>query len=139
MEVFSYNPDAKNESLEDFNGRLGEFCADNPVVDIQISTMGRGIFFGLTLAEDAEIQSLVAIIPNVVILDAKQQLVPEKAVGEIIAAIAATDSDDNPAIPFKATLHQAQDVGYAVILVNGGEIDLAEEPGAEGEEAAGGR
>lgn len=124
MEVFAYNPAAKNESVADFNERMAAFCLENPVVDITVSTAGPAICLSLTLAEDAEIDSAVAIVPTVTVLEQPQLLQLERSLGDAVAAVAATDSDDAPAQPFKVTLHEAGAVVYAVILTNAGEIEL---------------
>lgn len=132
MEVFAYNPDAKNEALDAFNQRVAEFCDANPVVNIDVSTLGRALLLSLTLAEDADLPSDTAIIPSVITLDGQQQLTLEKTVGDAIAQLRALDSDDSPSVPFKVTLHQAADAAYAVILINGGVIEM-EEPAPEPE------
>lgn len=124
MEVFAWNPDTKAEPLDDFNGRLAAFCVENPVVDIAVSTLGPAICLSLTLAEDIELDSAIAIVPKVMMLNADQLKTLEKTLGDEIAAITATDSDDAPALPMKVTLHDASGARYAVILINAGEIDF---------------
>jgi hypothetical protein len=138
MEVFAWNPKAQNEGIDDFNGRLAAFCVDNPVIDITVSTLGPAICLSLTLAEDADIDSAMAIVPKVMVIGDAQMLALEKTVGDELAAITATDSDDAPALPFKVTLHDCMGVSsmhYAVILINAGEIEVDGEDAPEPEPA----
>jgi hypothetical protein len=133
MEVFAWNPAAANEVIDDFNGRLAAFCTENPVIDITVSTLGPAICLSLTLAEDAEVDSAMAIVPKVMLVSDAQMKTLEKTVGDEIAAIAALDRDDAPSLPFKVTLHDAGAVHYAVILINAGEIDFDAEDDERGD------
>lgn len=134
MEVFAWNPKAGNETLEAFNERLLAFSTENPVVAVDVSTFTDSILLSLTLAEDAGFDTVAAIIPHVMLLAPTHRLQLEQVVGKRVQWLTEQDSEDSPCLPFKVSLHATDIVGngYAVILINGGEIELGEDAPAEG-------
>lgn len=126
MEVFAWNPKAGNETLDAFNDRLHAYCVENPVIAVDVSTFAEAIVVSLTMAEDAGLEVAAALIPHVILLAPTHRLQLEQVLGNRIQWLAEQDSDDNPCVPFKVTTHatDAAGNGYAVILINGGEIEL---------------
>lgn len=128
MEIFAWNPVARSETLEGFNQRLEDFCLANPVLDITPSVLGRVIVLSLTEAADAELATAACLIPRVLWVPAEHLITAETYLGQQLQVLKDRDTDDAPYIPFKLTLHPAgADGAYAVVLVGGGELEIAGE------------
>jgi hypothetical protein len=127
MEVFTWMPGAP-ESIDEFNRRVAEFCLmeNSNVVDIISGLAGPAIVLSLAQADDLAFVPPMVLMPVVVPIGKNDIHELEAKLSEIAEAIKAEDSDDNPRLPVAVRTHVNDSTwaGYAVILVNIGDIEV---------------
>ncbi len=134
MEIFAYTPGGP-ESLKDFNGRVEEWCRENPTVGVLTSIVkGGGLVISATQAEDVPAHGGVAYMPIVYQLRPEELSELENVLTNILDELRAASTDENSVLPVETRTLSEGDVTYAVVVVNIGEIEdetLDEEPARE--------
>ena len=116
MERFTYNLKAPVETVEDFNLRLHDFCAGQPVLDMAFGIDMRGmLLISLTTADDVTVQMATCQMPHVALLGDADYANLEERLEQIAAAILATSTTDNPRIPMAQQIVERE--GCATVLV----------------------
>ncbi len=132
MEVFTFNADQGNESIEEFNQRLSDFCGqeDAPIVGVVPSVVGGAIVVALVASEDISVQMTLALMPIVYPLTVNDMLDLENVLGNFMERIRSDKVHPREPIELRVMEAKAASVvGYAVAVVCVGE--LAEAPGTE--------
>ncbi len=127
-ELFSFHPQGA-ETLEAFNGRLSQFCSEGAVVDVAIS-VGPGPIISLSLTEpdDIPVEAPMAIQPIVVLLESKVLSGLEAYLAGIFEQLEAVAKSEGRGDTFSIaqtrvhTMASDPNRGYAVIIINLGEI-----------------
>ncbi len=134
MEVFAFTPGGP-ETLKDFNGRIEEWCRENPTVGVLTSIVkGGSIVISATQAEDVPAHGGVAYMPIVYQLMPAELSELENVLTALLDDLRATSTDENSVLPVETRMLSEGDVTYAVVVVNIGEIEddtLDEEPTRE--------
>ncbi len=134
MEIFAYTPGGP-ESLKDFNGRVEEWCRENPTVGVLTSIVkGGGLVISATQAEDVPAHGGVAYMPIVYQLRPEELSELENVLTNILDELRAASTDETSVLPVETRTLSEGDVTYAVVIVNIGEIEdetLDEEPARE--------
>jgi hypothetical protein len=134
MEIFAYTPGGP-ESLKDFNGRVEEWCRENPTIGVLTSIVkGGGLVISATQAEDVPAHGGVAYMPIVYQLRPEELSELENVLTNILDELRAASTDETSVLPVETRTLSEGDVTYAVVIVNIGEIEdetLDEEPARE--------
>ncbi len=132
-EVFSF-AESGSETIENFNARLAQYCADNPVVNVDVSVLGDEIVLSLMETCDTPFALTQALQPFVHItecggLEAKLMKLHTEIRDSIVAD--ARDSGEKIVAEdisiLKTTLHPYStdaSKGFSVIILNAYQIEL---------------
>ncbi len=135
-EVFSFS-ESGSETLDDFNGRLAQYCADNPVVNVDVSVLGDEVFLSLMETCDTPFALTQALQPFVGIVEPggleavitkNHEEIRDSIVNEAKANGEKLDVEDISIL--KTTLHPFTDgakKGFSVIILNAYQIELEDE------------
>ena len=138
MFSFVFQPKINRENLRDFNRRLSEFCADNPVVSIEATSLGANLIIQGTTADDMDVDGVPTLTAVVRTIDQDDADLEEQLDGLIQQALQSHNEDPekgDPNVPVKFLVISADKRAWVVMLcVNGvaedGDDDKGEEPAA---------
>ncbi len=129
MEIFSFNADVGNESADDFNKRLYDFCCrpDAPIVNVVSTAFHGGVVLTLSTSEELPIQLPLMIVPVIRPIGIAEAPMLESVLSEFAADLREIqDSDGNSVEPIEMRMIEsrgAKHLGYAVAIINFGEIE----------------
>lgn len=129
MQPLVYNPKTKRESLQDFNARLQEYCAEVPVVSASASTVGSALILSLLTADDAGHPGQATLTVIVRKIDSEAVDLEESLTSMIEHAEKAA-TDEVPNDPVGMLTVERKDKpgeGWAVLLCVNGEVGPPEE------------
>jgi hypothetical protein len=121
MHIFTYDP-ASEESLRDFNERLGTFCEERLVLNIESRTFGKRLVVTITEVDD------VPTMPGTPLVTATvRQLTPDTGVEEYVNSVIEKIEEMNPSepnddegetVPFSTQIVERSDKsGYGYVIV----------------------
>lgn len=122
MFVFVFNPSANRETLRDFNERVREFCADNPVVGLEANAVGNNLIIQGMTAEDTDAANVPTFTATVRTLDPDAADLEEQLDGLIAQEQAKNpeDGEGDPNVPVKLIPAVGTKRAWVVILcING--------------------
>ena len=124
MQPLVYNPKTKRESLQDFNARLQEFCAEVPVVSVNASTIGSALILSLLTADDAGHpgQATVTVVVRKVdseAVDLEEHLI---AMIEHAEELGTEEAPNEPVGLITVERKDKPGEGWAVLLCVNGEV-----------------
>ena len=138
MKVFHYSPsNARKETIQAFNQRLADFCAENDAVVIQATAAHDGIALSMTTPDDLPMVPPVVLQPMVIPVQGADFANLEQIANNFVAQVAATSTDEEPRLPAQVQVVMRTDqpaAGYLVVLVN---IGLLEDDGDDNGEEVG--
>ncbi len=132
-EMFCFHPEGA-ETIGAFNERLAQFCQANVVADIAIS-VGPGLAISLSLMEpeDLPIPAAAAILPVLALIEPTVVRNLEAHLTQLCDELEAAAPQDEDFVIAQTRIHpMASDPnrGYAVIIVNLGPIEYADDKAA---------
>jgi hypothetical protein len=134
MFVFVFQPKANRETLREFNARLQEFCADNPVVSIDACAFGPNLIIQGVTADDTDSENVPTFTAVVRTLEPDDTDLEEQLDGLIDQEKMKHDAageDGDPNLPMKVVVVETERRSWAVLLcING----VAEDGGDEGDD-----
>jgi hypothetical protein len=138
MFTFVYHPKANRETLREFNARVQEFCAENPVVNIEALHIGDNLMLQGSTADDMDVDGVPTLTAVVRTIDQDDADLEEQLDGLIQQALQSHNEDPekgDPNVPVKFLVISADKRAWVVMLcVNGvaedGDDDKGEEPAA---------
>lgn len=127
MFTFVYQSVAKRETLRDFNNRLREFCADNPVVSIEATALGPNLIIQGTTADDMDSDpetptfttSVRTINPEDV--DIEEQL--DGLIAQEQAKHNPDDENSDPNLPVRFIVCTSEIKSWAVLICINGVVE----------------
>lgn len=135
MFTFVYQPKANRETLREFNARVAEFCADNPVVNIDAIGFGDNLILQGTTADDMDVDNVPTLTAVIRTLDPTDTDLEEQLDGLIEQEKLkhhADPEEGDPNLPVRFLVVNTDKRSWvALICVNGVAED--EEPGEGGE------
>lgn len=127
MKVFHFSPsNARRETIQAFNQRVADFCAENDVVIVQSSAAHDGVALSLTTPDDLPMVPPVVLQPMVIPVQGADLANLEQIANSFIGQVAAASTDEDPRLPAQVQLVMRTDqpaAGYLVVLVNIGLLD----------------
>jgi len=138
MEIFTFNADVGNESVDDFNQRLYDFCArpDAPVINIITAQFSGAVVLSLSTPEELPVQLPFMLVPAVRPISLVDMLTLETVLSDFAAKLStehSQDGDQIEAIEMRMVEAKGQKfVGYAVAILNYGEISYEDAAQAGG-------
>jgi hypothetical protein len=139
MNLFTWNPGAQRESLDEFNTRVQGFCLEDgaAICKVDCGLVGNQIVLSLLDADDVPFETQgMAVMPVVFLIRDPASVTLEDEVNEVVAAIKAAHSEDDPRIPvgFQVLTTADNKRAYLVITVMVGEVSAADDSGEDDEQ-----
>lgn len=132
MFTFVYQPKANRETLKEFNLRVQEFCAENPVVSIDATAFGTNLIIQGTTADDIDADDVPTLTATTRTLSADDADLEEQLDGLIAQETAkhhAAGEDGDPNLPVRFIVVQGDRRAWVVLVcING----VAEDGGDQG-------
>lgn len=137
MFTFVFQPNAKRETLADFNSRLREYCSDNPVVSIEAVALGSSLLIQGNTADDADADGVPTLTALVKTVDPNDTDVEEQLEGLIAQEVEkhhAAGDDGDPNLPIKFITVPRDNRFWAVLICINGVSEDGEDEGNDGDD-----
>lgn len=135
MFTFVFQPRANRESLKEFNLRVQEFCAENPVVSIDATAFGPNLILQGATADDMDTEDVPTLTATTRTLSAEDADLEEQLDGLIAQETAkhhAAGEDGDPNLPVRFIIVQGEKRAWVVLLCINGIAEDGENGGGEG-------
>lgn len=123
MFTFVYQPKANRETLREFNARVQEFCAENPVVNIEALHIGDNLMIQGTTADDMDVDNVPTLTAVVRTIDPSDSDLEEQLDGLIeqeMAKHAPESETGDPNLPVRFIVVQSERRAWTILVcVNG--------------------
>ena len=129
MEAFVLNVAKPRETLEQFNERVAAYCAENPVVDANVSMLGPSLLVSLTHADDVDANLGHVICPVIYEADGLDDELEDKLT-KLLDTIHDMDTEDDPHVVFNAQAVHRPDFpaqGFVVFTMITGGVEIEDE------------
>ncbi len=137
MFVFVFQPKANRETLREFNERLREYCAEQPVVSLDAQSFGGNLIIQGTTADDMDVDGVPTFTATVRTINSEDNDLEEQLDGligqEMEKHKPEDDAEGDPNLPVKIIIAAGEKRSWAVVLcVNG--IAEDDDQGGSGED-----
>lgn len=124
MFTFVFQPKTNRETLREFNERLHEYCAENPVTSVEATVFGTNLIIQGTVADDMDVDGVPTFTATVRTLDPDDVDLEEQLDGLIAQELAKhpteDDDGDDPNMPVKFIVASGEKRSWVVLLcING--------------------
>jgi hypothetical protein len=131
MQVFVFNPRSKEEQLQAFNERVGDFCEETPCVAVTSQVVGDQLLLTLLEVDDLPIASgpLPVVVPTIRTLST--EALEDRANMMVSQLIGKDDNPDAP-IPMDFQVRERPDkpgTGWVVLVACMGITDADDDAG----------
>jgi hypothetical protein len=138
MFAFVFQPFANRETLRDFNARLREFCADNPVVSLDACSFGDNLIIQGVTADDTDAENVPTFTAVVRTINASDKDLEEQLDGLIGQEVEKHNPDPevgDPNLPVRFVVVNGEKRSWVVLLcINGvAEDDEGDDGGGDAE------
>jgi hypothetical protein len=140
MFTFVFQSKANRETLRDFNNRLREFCAENPVVSVDATAFGPNLIIQGTTADDVDaegVPTFTAVVRTLDPLDNDLEEQLDGLIGQELERHPKTEAEadeKDPNMPVKFVVCSGEKKSWVVLLCINGEA----EDDSSGDEGGGG-
>lgn len=138
MFVFVFQPKANRETLREFNERLREYCAEQPVVSLDAQAFGGNLIIQGTTADDVDADNVPTFTAVVRTINSEENDLEEQLDGLIVQEMEKhkpDEADGDPNMPVKIIIAAGEKRSWAVMLCVNGIAEDGEDEGGGGGDA----